>query len=79
MVGACIPQRVRLDGDAPAGETSFFLRVTRPMSDVAVTVASSGEKVVRRRLSAVTPTTMVSVDATLPANCEPTIEISEAR
>ena len=79
MVGACIPQRVRLDGDAPAGDTSFFLRVTRPMSDVAVTVASSGEKVVRRRLSAVTPTTMVSVDATLPANCEPTIEISEAR
>ena len=79
IVGACIPQRVRLDGDAPAGETSFFLRVTRPMSDVAVTVASSGEKVVRRRLSAVTPTTMVSVDATLPPNCEPTIEISEAR
>ena len=75
-VGACVPQRVRTDGDSPR-EVRFFCRVQRPAEKVEVRCLVDGEVIARKRLVAVAPASMLSFSAQVPAGAAPTLEIVE--
>lgn len=74
-VGACVPQRVQV-GDGPR-DLRFFCRVQHPAERVELRVVAGGEILARKRLVAVAPASMLSLEARVPAGAAPTLEIVE--
>ena len=74
-VGAFAPQRVQAD-DMPH-ELRTFCRVQRPAEKVELRCTANGEVLARKRLAAVAPASMLSLEATVPAGATPTLEIVE--
>ncbi len=74
-VGACVPQRVQA-GDGPR-DLRFFCRVQHPAERVELRVIAGGEVLARKRLVAVAPASMLSLEARVPAGAAPTLEIVE--
>ena len=75
-VGACVPQRVRVDGDGLRAVT-FFCRVREAAEAVEIRCVANGEVVARKRLAAVNPASMLCFSAEVPAGVAPTLEIAE--
>ncbi len=74
-VGACVPQRVQV-GDGPR-DLRFFCRVQHPAERVELRVVAGGVILARKRLVAVAPASMLSLEARVPAGAAPTLEIVE--
>ena len=74
-VGACVPQRIQ--ADESAHDLRFFCRVKHPAERVELRVIAGGEILARKRLVAVAPASMLSLDAQVPAGAAPTLEIVE--
>ena len=74
-VGACVPQRIQ--ADESAHDLRFFCRVKQPSERVELRVLADGEILARKRLVAVAPASMLSLDAQVPAGAAPTLEIVE--
>lgn len=74
-VGACVPQRVQV-GDGPR-DLRFFCRVQHPAERVELRVVAGGVILERKRLVAVAPASMLSLEARVPAGAAPTLEIVE--
>ncbi len=74
-VGACVPQRVQA-GDGPR-DLRFFCRVQHPAERVELCVIAGREVLARKRLVAVAPASMLSLEARVPAGTAPTLEIVE--
>ena len=74
-VGACVPQRVQV-GDGPR-DLRFFCRVQHPAERVELWVVAVSVILARKRLVAVAPASMLSLEARVPAGAAPTLEIVE--
>ena len=76
LVGACVPQRVRADGEA-GRELRVFCRVRQDCDKARMELSSKGERLAAKGLGAVAPASMLSFSAELPADAEPLLSISE--
>ena len=74
-VGAHVPQRIQA-GDT-VRDVRFFCRVKQPAARVELRCTAEGEVLARKRLVAVAPASMLSLEARVPAGAAPTLEIVE--
>ena len=74
-VNFVVPQRIRSDAE---GETSFYLRVKKPMKKVELTCLQGSEKLASVKATHAAPPEMMTFKAAPKGACELTVSVREA-